>query len=203
MNILTQATEVRISSWQRKMINKLKRGFEGEDLDKFCEGVHTVRTACENKSTDWLQNGETLEDYTYKKITNHEKSWPLENQNGKKAMDQDQMWGPLPQTWSDPGIEVSGIDRCTEASGLEVIADGLSLNNSISAQTRTNSGMPKDHLQSCKTSREIAHGAAVWDIFRRQDVPKITEYLKKHQKEFRHYNKSPVDSVSTYPAAHS
>ncbi|KAL8550780.1 hypothetical protein ACS0TY_000019 [Phlomoides rotata] len=44
-------------------------------------------------------------------------------------------------------------------------------------------------------STEIAHGAAVWDIFRRQDVPKLAEYLEKHHKEFRHYNNSPVDSV--------
>ncbi|XP_028806707.1 uncharacterized protein LOC114761497 isoform X3 [Neltuma alba] len=42
---------------------------------------------------------------------------------------------------------------------------------------------------------ETQYGSAVWDIFRRQDVPVLMEYLKKHYREFRHINNLPVNSI--------
>lgn len=41
-----------------------------------------------------------------------------------------------------------------------------------------------------------ALGGAVWDIFRRQDVPKLNEYLTEHHAEFTHILGAPVDQVS-------
>lgn len=40
------------------------------------------------------------------------------------------------------------------------------------------------------------YGGALWDIWRREDVPKLKEYLMKYYWEFTHYGGKPVEQVS-------
>ncbi|KAL4590880.1 hypothetical protein LXL04_003827 [Taraxacum kok-saghyz] len=46
---------------------------------------------------------------------------------------------------------------------------------------------------SCGVNLE--DGGALWDIFRREDTPKLEEYLKRHFKEFRHVFCRPLQQV--------
>ncbi|XP_057785746.1 lysine-specific demethylase JMJ26-like [Salvia miltiorrhiza] len=94
-----------------------------------------------------------------------------------------------------PNCSEITVGRCNEATNSDFVANNLSLNNNTSVQTRIDSDTSNGHLKSGKASTDTAHGAAVWDIFRRQDVPMLTEYLQKHHKEFFHYGNSVVDFV--------
>ncbi|XP_022938431.1 lysine-specific demethylase JMJ25-like [Cucurbita moschata] len=50
-------------------------------------------------------------------------------------------------------------------------------------------------ISEAMESWEVPEGGALWDIFRRQDVPLLQQYLNNHFREFRHIHAGPVPQV--------
>ncbi|GBG92070.1 hypothetical protein CBR_g54325 [Chara braunii] len=54
-------------------------------------------------------------------------------------------------------------------------------------------GEQKGRSNDAATDQDLGeYGGAVWDVFRREDIGKLEEYLREHWREFRHLNNEPL-----------
>lgn len=77
---------------------------------------------------------------------------------------------------------------CTKIIGLDLESDQkdstMDQGYGVYSSAEGNMGNCEIPLRQNGVTSEITHPGVLWDVFRRQDVPKVTEYLKMHWKEF-------------------
>ncbi|KAI4328920.1 hypothetical protein L6164_021235 [Bauhinia variegata] len=178
VNILTHTTKV--SPWQQEKIGMRKH------VDKVEHGINSISSSIQVDEC----NSSLAEDRSEKLETNgtgqfDEKSSFAEN--GLSVTSTSEVL--FHAKTLEPEHDTSNEQHIMKVDLLE---SNVSDDPELLRESRQGLGIDSTKADN---GSEVVDGGAVWDIFRRQDVSKINEYLRKHQKEFLHLLNHPITSV--------
>ncbi|RID70891.1 hypothetical protein BRARA_C02867 [Brassica rapa] len=178
VNVLTHTAKVDIPPWQYELVKKAQ-------LRKQHVGQQTEASASENKSLKEVEN----EEAALKNCDGLVREESLKNKAGNKEPSN----SSSKRSSSQEGDNIF-VSKCIQKNVTMT-------NESIADENHNDVCLKTERLSSEETngnaneSSKAVRGGAVWDIFRREDVPKLIEYLKRHKHEFRHFYNEPVKSV--------
>jgi lysine-specific demethylase 3 len=167
VNVLSHSQAVEFKSEQRTKIEKLRTAYREKVKEEVAKALAgEISTKTENSGVD-----------TAVRASRTKKSSSGKQNKRVKKID------------VDGDANMNGFEDLVN----ERIREAEAKANDNEAKAMDTAGDADVDEGSCSDS---LHGGALWDIYRREDVPKLKEYLIKHVAEFRHFNDKPIDSVS-------
>ncbi|KAL2921821.1 Lysine-specific demethylase JMJ25 [Bienertia sinuspersici] len=180
VNVLMHTTKVMVGSLQQQVIHKQPKNYEIET------SFSSVRLDNDTETTsDAALNCSAVKDFPFFDGTG---AVSKVSHSPEKSILVDRSINNVEEN-SDAGLNCFAAKEFPCVDGTDAIQSV-----DLPSEDPTCGGLDLISRKTVLDGNEVSEGA-VWDIFRREDVPKLVQYLKRHQQEFYHINNLPVKSV--------